>query len=241
MLAIPKLPYLENENSFKDMEDLARNESWSWWCNYMPWKFCYQLFASGRLPWEQEASAPKMFTLFFAYASSILSLFKLNDVPSRNTTHLQLTWLYLYIGFFPVMVFWIQMYIYKRTPFPHFFWMKYWWYEDSLQDLALLWRGALPLRVVNGGWMGPNDAAVIVMLQEALLGPDMVDDLAALQQMWGKDARELRRWVQQYATGSLWDPLSIQVWLGTWIVLVEYQLRDLPQLYAMRMFKKQIM
>lgn len=178
---------------------------------------------------------------FFAYASSILSLFKLNDVPSRNTTHLQLTWLYLYIGFFPVMVFWIQMYIYKRTPFPHFFWMKYWWYEDSLQDLALLWRGALPLRVVNGGWMGPNDAAVIVMLQEALLGPDMVDDLAALQQMWGKDARELRRWVQQYATGSLWDPLSIQVWLGTWIVLVEYQLRDLPQLYAMRMFKKQIM
>jgi len=52
-----------------------------------------------------------------------------------------------------------------------------------LQDLALLWRGALPLRVVNGGWMGPNDAAVIVMLQEALLGPDMVDDLAALQQM----------------------------------------------------------
>eukprot|EP00434_Breviolum_minutum_P013556 symbB.v1.2.011946.t1/scaffold813.1/size160256/2 len=79
MLAIPKLPYLENENSFKDMEDLARN--------------------------------------------------------------------------------------------------------DSVQDLALLWRGALPLQVVNGGWMGPNDAAVIVMLREALLGPDMVDDLAALQQM----------------------------------------------------------
>ena len=62
-----------------------------------------------------------MFSLFFfAYASSILSLFKLNDVPSRNTTHLQLTWFYL-IAFFPVMVFWIQMYIYKRTPFPHFF------------------------------------------------------------------------------------------------------------------------
>lgn len=177
---------------------------------------------------------------FFAYVSSILSLFKLNDVLSRNTTHLQLTWFYL-IAFSPVMVFWIQMYIYKRTPFPHFFWMKYWWYEDSLQDLALLWRGALPLRVVNGGWMGPNDAAVIVMLREALLGPDMVDDLAALQQMWGKDAREVRRWVQQYATGSLWDPSSVQVWLGTWIVLVEYQLRDLPQLYAMRMFKKQIM
>ena len=29
MLAIPKLPYLENEEHFEEMEDLARNESWS--------------------------------------------------------------------------------------------------------------------------------------------------------------------------------------------------------------------
>lgn len=56
---------------------------------------------------------------FFAYASSILSLFKLNDVPSRNTTHLQLTWFYL-ITFFPVMVFEFKC-TYKRTPFPQLF------------------------------------------------------------------------------------------------------------------------
>jgi len=43
--------------------------------------------------------------------------------------------------------------------------------------MALLWRNELPIAVLNGGFMGPSDEAVIHMIREALRGPDDVDQL----------------------------------------------------------------
>lgn len=43
--------------------------------------------------------------------------------------------------------------------------------------MALLWRHELPIAVLNGGFMGPSDDAVIHMIREALRGPDDVDQL----------------------------------------------------------------
>ena len=49
--------------------------------------------------------------------------------------------------------------------------------QETLRDMALLWQNELPLAVLNGGFMGPSDDAVIHMIREALRGPDNVDRL----------------------------------------------------------------
>ena len=47
-----------------------------------------------------------------------------------------------------------------------------------MSDMALLWRGTLPLRLLNNGWMGPSEDALVSMIRAAVLGPDLVDVLA---------------------------------------------------------------
>lgn len=47
-----------------------------------------------------------------------------------------------------------------------------------MSDMALLWSGTLPLRLLNNGWMGPSEDALVSMIRAAVLGPDVVDVLA---------------------------------------------------------------
>eukprot|EP00933_Yihiella_yeosuensis_P081211 TRINITY_DN94779_c0_g1_i1.p1 TRINITY_DN94779_c0_g1~~TRINITY_DN94779_c0_g1_i1.p1 ORF type:complete len:338 (-),score=45.83 TRINITY_DN94779_c0_g1_i1:23-1036(-) len=48
--------------------------------------------------------------------------------------------------------------------------------NQSTKDLHLLWRGNLPMKVLNKGFMGPSEAAVVQMLRRAL-GPSAFDDV----------------------------------------------------------------
>lgn len=50
--------------------------------------------------------------------------------------------------------------------------------KASMSDMALLWRRTLPLRLLNNGWMGPSEDALVSMIRAAVLGPDVVDVLA---------------------------------------------------------------